>query len=187
MRERERAKESKISASFFDRVKLKCVRTIKCLEPHAIYHEDDTCVQNEMKSVALNARTSPSTPTTQLLTGIASHHQHVDYHLHPEFSGFFSIISFPFFCLISFSVVNINISTPQIFVFRKHLTVWCSVGASNIWIALKIIRRYNGGLAQLCHTIPYLFWIWRFPCSFPFGVFADAIVFADKKKTKRKG
>lgn len=60
------------------------VHAIKCLEPHVIYHEDDTCVQTKLKS------------STQLLctkqrsfrSGIPrtrSHYQCVYFHLHLSF------------------------------------------------------------------------------------------------------
>ena len=75
------------------------VHAIKCLEPHAIYHEDDTCVQTELKS---SAPFSFCAPSLAVVHQTRSHYQCVYLHLH--------FISIPVFsCLISFPVVNITI------------------------------------------------------------------------------
>lgn len=77
--------------------KMECMHAIKCLEPHAIYHEDDTCVQTELKSTqapllcSLNCSGSETKIALSMCLLSSAFH------------------SFPFFsCLISFPVVNIT-------------------------------------------------------------------------------
>lgn len=119
------------------------VHAIKCLEPHVIYHEDDTCVQTKLKS------------STQLLCtkqrsfrrGIPrtrSHYQCVYFHLH---------LSFFFFGLISFPVVNITIPVQKIFVFLEHLTTWCRLPLSFFSVCLCIRLQYLDFFLKTIHII----------------------------------
>lgn len=67
------------------------VHAIKCLEPHAIYHEDDTCVQTELKPSAPFSFCAQ--PSLAVVHQTRSHYQCAYFHLHFIFIPVFYVFN----------------------------------------------------------------------------------------------